>query len=108
MAIPNPNDIFAYHWRREEAMMREYVTTITQRGQVTIPAEVRRLLGTKPRDKIAFRVEGNTIRLVPVELTLEEVFGSVSPIERPEDFEARSESAKEEKAERALRELQQP
>lgn len=86
-------------------MMREFVTTITQRGQVTIPAEVRRLLGANPRDKIAFRVEGDTVRLVPVELTLEQVFGSVTPLQRPEDFDERSRAAKEEKVQRTLQEL---
>lgn len=85
--------------------MREYVTTITGRGQVTLPAEIRRLLGAKPRDQVAFRVEGAEIRIVPVELTLEEVFGSVEPLRRPEDWEERSRIAKEEKAERTLREM---
>lgn len=88
-------------------MTREYVTTITQRGQVTIPAAVRRLLGAKPRDKIAFRVEDGVVRLMPVEFTLEQVFGSVTPIQRPEDFAELSRVAKEEKVERTLRELDQ-
>jgi antitoxin PrlF len=88
------------------ALMREYVTTITQRGQVTIPAEVRRILGAGPRDKIAFRVEGNVVQLAPVEFTLDQVFGSVTPIQRPEDFEELSRIAKEEKAERTYREMQ--
>jgi antitoxin PrlF len=86
--------------------MREYVSTITQRGQVTIPAEVRRLLGANPRDKIAFRVEGDTVRLVPVEFTLEQVFGSVTPLHRPEDFDDLSRRAKDEKAKQTLREMQ--
>ena len=30
--------------------MKEITTTLTQRSQVTVPAEVRRLLGLKPRD----------------------------------------------------------
>jgi antitoxin PrlF len=89
-------------------MMREFVTTITQRGQVTIPAEVRRLLGAKPRDKIAFRVEGDIVRLVPVEFTLEQVFGSVTPLQRPEDFDELSRRAKDEKAKQTLREMQSP
>jgi antitoxin PrlF len=85
--------------------MREYVTTITQRGQVTIPAEVRRLLGANPRDKIAFRIEGDTVRLVPVEFTLEQVFGSVTPLQRPEDFDELSRRAKDEKAKQTLQEM---
>jgi antitoxin PrlF len=86
-------------------MMREYVTTITQRGQVTIPAEVRRLLGAKPRDKIAFRVEDSTVWLMPVEFTLEQVLGSVTPLRQPEDLDELSRIAKEEKVQRTLREL---
>jgi len=86
-------------------MMREYVATITQRGQVTIPAEVRRLLGANPRDKIAFRVEGDTVRLAPVEFTLEQALGSVTPLQRPEDFGERSRTAKEEKIAKSVREL---
>jgi AbrB family looped-hinge helix DNA binding protein len=85
--------------------MREYVTTITQRGRVTIPAEVRRVLGAKPHDKIVFRVDGTTVRLITVEFTLEETFGSVTPIQRPEDLEARSRSAKTEKVKRTVEEL---
>jgi antitoxin PrlF len=88
------------------SMMREFITTITQRGQVTIPAEVRKLLGVKPRDKIAFRVDGGTVRLVPVEFTLEQVFGSVTPLQRPEDFDELSRTAKDEKAKQTVREMQ--
>jgi hypothetical protein len=51
-----------------------------------------------PGDKIAFRIEGNTVRLVPVAFTLEQVFGSVTPLQRPEDFDELSRRAKDEKA----------
>lgn len=86
-------------------MMREYVTTVTQRGQVTIPAEVRRLLNAKPRSKVAFRVENGTVRLMLVEFTVEQVLGSVKPMRQPEDLEELSRIAKEEKVQRSLREL---
>ncbi len=55
----------------ERATMKEIVTTVTQRGQVTLPAEVRRLLGIKPREKVAFRIDGNEVRLAPASFTLE-------------------------------------
>lgn len=87
--------------------MREYVSTITSKGQTTIPVEVRRLLGIKPRDKIAFRVQDGVVRLMPVEFTLEETFGSVTPLQRPEDFEELSRLAKDEKAARTVREMRQ-
>ena len=49
--------------------MREFVSTLASDGRVTIPFEVRRLLGVKSGDKVAFRIEGGMISLAPVELT---------------------------------------
>jgi len=34
-----------------------------------VPAEVRRLLGLKPRDKVAFAIDDGEVRLVPVTFT---------------------------------------
>ncbi len=34
-------------------------TTITKKGQVTVPAPVRKALGIKPKDKIAFIEKGS-------------------------------------------------
>jgi len=82
--------------------MKEIVASITQRGQVTIPVEVQRILGARPRGKIAFRIEGNVVRLAPVRFTIETVYGSVEPISRPEDFEEIGRVAKEEKVQRTV------
>src|SRR5450759_1814909 len=63
------------HWLCNRSMggvnMKEFLTTVTQRGQVTIPAEVRRLLGAKTGDKVAFQVEEGQVRLAPASMTLE-------------------------------------
>ena len=37
--------------------MKEIVSTVTSKGQVTIPAEVRAYLGIKTHDKIAFIID---------------------------------------------------
>jgi len=37
--------------------MKEIVSTVTSKGQVTIPAEVREYLGIKTHDKIAFIID---------------------------------------------------
>lgn len=78
---------------------------MTQRGQVTIPAQVRRLIGAKPRGKVAFRVDGDDVKLVAVEHTLESAYGSVRPIGRPEDFKRLERTAKDEHAARTVRKL---
>ena len=85
--------------------MKEITTTITQRGQVTIPAEVRRVLGVKPKDKVAFTIENNEVRLTPASFTLESAYGSVMPSRRPENFDEISRIAKETKAEKTAGEL---
>ena len=88
--------------------MKAIVTTMTQRGQVTVPAEVRRLLGLKPKDKVAFEIEDDKVQLVPAKFTLESAFGSVKPATNTEDFKAISQAAKEEKAEEEIRKLEHP
>lgn len=46
--------------------MREIVSTITSKGQVTIPVEIRRHLGIATNDKVAFVLEdGGEVRLKP-------------------------------------------
>ena len=85
--------------------MKEITTTITQRGQVTIPAEVRKMLGVKPRDKVAFTIEDGEVRLAPATFSLESAYGSVKPSKKPEDFDEVSRTAKEGKAEQTAREL---
>lgn len=51
-------------------------TTLTSKGQVTIPKEVRDKLGLQPHDKITFVVEDGfaTLRRLP---RLEELVGSL-------------------------------
>ena len=60
--------------------MRVFEATITSRGQVTIPAEVRRKLGLTRRARVTFLIEDDAVRLVPARLTLESVVGSVEPL----------------------------
>ncbi len=43
--------------------MKELLSTVTTKGQVTIPVEVRRLLGVEPHEKLAFIVEDGEVRL---------------------------------------------
>jgi len=67
--------------------MQEYETSVTEKGQVTIPQDIRRLLGIQPRDKIRFEVDGDVVKISRAESKLLKWFGSVAPRNRPEDFE---------------------
>ncbi len=86
--------------------MKQFTAATTQRNQVTIPAEVRRLLGLKPRDKVAFTIEdGGKVRLGAASFSLESAYGSVKPSTSPEDFDGVSRNAKDAKAEDTALEL---
>ena len=54
---------------------RLFLSTMTSKGQVTIPAELRKLLGLKPGDKVGFLVQGDQVRLVRVGSVVERTAG---------------------------------
>jgi AbrB family looped-hinge helix DNA binding protein len=55
-------------------------TTVTRKGQVTIPAEIRDHLGIKPKDKVRFEVvEDGSVRIGPAPSRLTAAFESVKP-----------------------------
>lgn len=86
--------------------MPQFTTTTTQRNQVTIPAEVRRTLGIKPRDKVAFTVEDDgKVTISAAEFSLETAYGSVKPAPNDRELNDIIRDVKDEKAERTAREL---
>jgi antitoxin PrlF len=89
------------------ADMTEILATMTKRGQITVPAEVRRLLGIKPRDRVAFSIEDSEVRLRPARFTLESVFGSVEPATSTADFKTISREAREGRVEQQVRQLKE-
>ena len=88
--------------------MRKITATITQRNQVTIPAEVRILLGLKPMDNVTFTVEeGGAVRLAAAAFNLESAYGSVRAAEETEDLTVVSKNAKDAKAHATAQELRE-
>ena len=67
--------------------MQEFETSVTEKGQVTIPQEIRRIMGLKPRDKVRFEVEGDVVKISRASSKLMQWFGSVTPMNKPEDFQ---------------------
>jgi len=44
----------------------QFTTSVTQKGQATIPAPIRKRLGINPRTKIVFEIEDNKAFFRPV------------------------------------------
>jgi len=65
--------------------MKEIVSTVTSKGQVTIPAEVREYLGIKTHDKIAFIIdqEGIVRLRVPRYPTIASLRGAAGRLQKP-------------------------
>jgi len=66
--------------------MKEQITRVTRKGQITLPVEVRRSLGIKEGDKIAVSLaqvaEGTELQAIlkPVRTVAEITFGAVPPL----------------------------
>ncbi|MFN8497100.1 MAG: AbrB/MazE/SpoVT family DNA-binding domain-containing protein [Anaerolineae bacterium] len=84
----------------------EYVGTLTEKGQVTVPAAVRRRLGIKPRSKVVFRIVGDRVELAASSLSLAETFGAVKPRKQPEDFKELRDLALEDHAQQVIKDMQ--
>ncbi|MBI3977213.1 MAG: AbrB/MazE/SpoVT family DNA-binding domain-containing protein [Chloroflexi bacterium] len=75
------------------------VSTITSKGQVTIPAEVRRHLGLKSGDKLSFVIEPEgTVHLrAPRYPTVASLRGAAGSLDRPLSWEQMREIAREDR-----------
>lgn len=73
------------------------VTTITQKGQVTIPLLIRNKLGIRAGDKIAFELNRESVSLKPVKQSLKTIFGSIPPLKKKLSIQQMRKIALEEK-----------
>jgi antitoxin PrlF len=54
-------------------------TTLTSKGQVTVPAKIRQQLNLQTGDTLDFQIEGGAIKVVPVAKGSLEAFMSILP-----------------------------
>ena len=73
--------------------MSEWHSTVTARGQVTLPVAIQRLLGVAPGDKIAFVADGDQVHIVRIGSVVERTAGALKSQERPLTAEALREAA---------------
>jgi AbrB family looped-hinge helix DNA binding protein len=78
-------------------------TTLTQKGQVTIPKEIREYLKLKAKNQVEFRIEKGKVVIKPI-ISLESNFGKIKPKRKPEDFKKIRKSFKKGVAKEVMRE----
>lgn len=90
--------------------MKAFVSTISSKGQVTVPADVRRQLGVEAGDRISFvTTDAGTVELHPVRFTLEDALGSIEALPNESiDLDREIEVATEEHVARKMRRLNCP
>lgn len=76
--------------------MKEYVTVVTRKGQVTIPAEIREALGLTEGDAVAWVIEKGQVRLSRSESIVSRTAGALRsdvPALTPEEERQATEEA---------------
>lgn len=84
---------------------------LTQKGQVTMPAEIRRLLGVGPKDRIQYTVDGDgRVWVSAVEPSVERLRGKYKPVAGREhvSFEQMADDAMQDIADETMREMSAP
>ncbi len=57
--------------------MTEIMRSLSEKGQVTLPVEVRRALGVAPRGKVAFEIDRCEVRVKAARSAVDETFQAV-------------------------------
>ena len=52
-------------------------SSITAKGQVTIPASIRKALGLESGGQVAFEIDGDSVKLIPGKKDLRAAFGLI-------------------------------
>ncbi len=75
--------------------MQQIISTVTSKGQVTIPVEVRRYLGLKTNDKVAFVIgtDGTVQIQAPRYPTIASLRGAAGSLDRPMTWKQMKETA---------------
>ncbi len=58
-------------------MKSTYYSTLTSRGQTTLPSAVRRLLDVNPGDKLQYVIDGDAVTINAIRLDIDSAFGAI-------------------------------
>lgn len=84
--------------------MTELLTVVTRKGQITVPAEIRRALGLKEGDRVAVELDNGSARIRPARSDIEASYQAVPALDPPRTLAEITEIAWDEHAQEAARE----
>ncbi len=67
--------------------VQKFEASVTETGQITIPQEIRQLMGLQPHDKVCFEVDGETVKIRRVSSKLIHGYGAIRARKKPEDYQ---------------------
>lgn len=84
--------------------MQTYIGSVSPKGQITVPKALRKLLGIKPKDKIAFQVEKRAVTIIPKGSLVDATYRVVPALSKPLSFRNVSRIAADEHSMEAAKE----
>jgi len=79
--------------------MKEFTSSVSPKGQITIPLEIRKQLGVKAKDTVVITLDGDAVRITPTRSRrLEESFQAVPALNTRRTLEEMTAIAQEEHA----------
>ena len=94
-------EVVHHIWGKE---LKNQTSSVSPKGQITLPIEIRKKLGIKPKDKVTFTIEDGSVRVQPLGSQLTEGFASVPALKQPRSLDDMEEIAHEEIARNAASE----
>jgi AbrB family looped-hinge helix DNA binding protein len=82
----------------------EHTSSVSTKGQITLPADIRHRLGIKPRDRVSLALEDGVVVVRPIASGLLAGYRSVPALRTPRSLREMTDIAAEEAAEEAARE----
>lgn len=63
--------------------MPRYTSSVSPKGQVTIPADIRKRFGIDPKDRVSFEIRDDDIIVKLLPSVVDPLYGSVPPLREP-------------------------
>ena len=82
--------------------MPRYTSSVSPKGQITIPANIREQFGIDPKDRVSFEVIAEGILIKPVESPVDALYGSVPPLKEQVSWKELRAIVREERALNAM------